>query len=230
MYYHRQTAAPPFAPSPRACPCPPGRLLDRTFFARSSDLVAGDLIGKILWREGVGGGRLTEVEAYLPTDDPACHAHRGQTSRNASMFGPPGTIYVYLSYGVHVLLNLVCEGEGVGSAVLVRSFDPLGSLVGLRRNRERASRARTTAPVSDLAWLSCGPGRVGQALGLRLDMDGLRLGPDSGMYVVDDGFDAHAVRCRRVGISKGDLLPLRFCAAESAYVTHKPRTTGGHSE
>ena len=88
---------------------PPGQLLMSEFFSRPSDEVAPDLIGKILWRSGVGGGRLTEVEAYLPQDDPACHAARGRTARNAAMFGPPGCIYVYLSYGIHVLLNLVCD-------------------------------------------------------------------------------------------------------------------------
>ena len=99
---------------------PPGVALDDSFFARPSDLVAADLVGKILWARGLGGGRLTEVEAYLPHGDPACHAACGLTKRNAAMFGPPGTIYVFLSYGVHYLLNLVCEREGIGSAVLER--------------------------------------------------------------------------------------------------------------
>ena len=91
-----------------------------------------------------------------------------------SMFGPPGSVYVYLSYGVHVLLNLVCDRESVGSAVLVRSFEPLGDVSVLRANRERARRRPTRARPA--GWLSCGPGRVGQALGLELDLDGLNLG------------------------------------------------------
>ncbi len=107
--------------------------------------MAPDLIGKILWREGVGGGRLTEVEAYLPDDDPACHAACGPTRRNAAMFGPPGTVYVYLSYGVHVLLNLVCDREQVGSAVLIRSFEPLGETRHLRLNRRGTGRPRAQA-------------------------------------------------------------------------------------
>jgi DNA-3-methyladenine glycosylase len=105
---------------------PTGDVVPEAFFARASDEVAADLIGKILWREGFGGGRLTEVEAYLPVDDPASHSASGRTHRNAAMFGPPGHLYVYLSYGVHSLLNFVCDSEGRGSAVLIRSYDPLG--------------------------------------------------------------------------------------------------------
>ncbi len=150
---------------------PAGVSVPAVFFARPSDVVAAELVGKILWRENLGGGRLTEVEAYLPVDDPACHAYRGPTLRNRSMFGPPGSVYVYLSYGIHVLLNLVCDRESVGSAVLVRSFEPLGETSGLLANRlgpgsPRDAKSRDLPP----AWLSCGPGRVGQALALTLGL------------------------------------------------------------
>ncbi len=118
---------------------PPGRALKAEFFARSADEVAPDLVGKIVWRAGVGGGRLTEVEAYLPENDPACHAARGRTPRNAAMFGPPGCLYVFLSYGMHVLLNVVCDLESRGSAVLIRSFEPLDDAF-----RESLARPRTS--------------------------------------------------------------------------------------
>jgi DNA-3-methyladenine glycosylase len=213
---------------------PRGSALPSTFFARPSDDVAPDLVGKVLWRRGVGGGRLTEVEAYLPQDDPACHAARGWTRRNAAMFGRPGSIYVYISYGVHVLLNLVCEEEGVGSAVLVRSFEPLGDTQQLMHNRMAARRSEGPEVATPDGWpdgrqLSRGPGRVGQALGLHLGLNGLDLGEASGLYVIDDGFTPTVRRTTRVGVSRGDHLPLRFYTDGSEYVSHGTRTTGGHT-
>ena len=177
---------------------PEGIVLSPGFFARSSPEVARDLIGKILWSPGIGGGRLTEVEAYLPVGDPASHAACGPTKRNAAMFGPPGTIYVFLSYGVHYLLNLVCEREGVGSAVLIRG---LGSL--------------------------CGPGRVGAALQIRPGLNGAFLGDGSGLYVVDDGFATVVDVDTRIGISRGAALPLRYHARGSKCVTRRSGTREG---
>jgi DNA-3-methyladenine glycosylase len=213
---------------------PSGALLARDFFDRPSDQVAPDLIGKILWAEGVGGGRLTEVEAYLPEGDPACHAARGRTRRNAAMFGPPGHIYVYLSYGVHVLLNLVCDRESIGSAVLVRSFEPAGDTEHLRRNRaegRRGNRESVGAVVGgrrDERQLSCGPGRVGQALGLGLGLNGLALGEASGLFVIDDGSAPEVGRTARIGISRGEKLRLRYYMIGNNYVTHQAGpTTGG---
>jgi len=184
--------------------------------------VAPDLIGMILWRDGIGGGRLTEVEAYLPEDDPACHAYRGRTERNAAMFGPPGTIYVYLSYGIHVLLNLVCDQESTGSAVLVRSFEPLGDTRVLARNRGLTSAFRAPA-------LSTGPGRVGQALALELGLNGLPLGAASGLFVIDDGRRSEVGCTTRIGISQGHQLLLRYYMVGSAYVTGPRRHLGGES-
>lgn len=175
------------------------------FFARPSDQVASDLIGKIIWSEGFGGGRLTEVEAYLPEDDPACHAFRGMTRRNAAMFGPPGHIYLFRSYGVHLLLNFVCEREGVGSAVLVRSFEPL------------ASSGAYAGPGAR------GPGLVGRALGVRPEMNGAPLGPLSGLYVVDDGCRPDVQVTTRVGISKGRHLPLRYYMKGTRFVSRPIR-------
>jgi len=203
------------------------------FFARPSEEVAPDLIGKILWRWGVGGGRLTEVEAYLPQNDPACHAARGPTPRNAAMFGPPGCVYVYLSYGVHVLLNVVCDQESFGSAVLIRAFEPVGDTARLFQNRASHGRSvepRKRAPLdrpTDGRSLSLGPGRLGQALGLRLALNGLPLGEASGLYIIDDGVSPEIARTTRVGISRGDHLPLRFYMTGNAYVTHGARPAGG---
>lgn len=198
------------------------RDLPSEFFARASDVVAEDLVGKILWRTGVGGGRLTEVEAYLPAGDPASHAFRGRTNRNASMFGPPGCVYVYLSYGVHVCLNVVCDAESVGSAVLIRSFEPLGDISRLCCNRLHG---QGSADLSDthvtLKWLGCGPGRVGQALGLHLGLNGQPFGAASGLHLLDDGVKTRVDKALRVGITKGGEMPLRYIAADSAYVTRR---------
>ena len=155
---------------PRKAP-PPGLVLTPEFFARPSDEVGPDLVGKVLWRAGVGGGRLTEVEAYLPTGDPACHAAIGRTPRNASMFGPPGCVYVYRSYGVQSPHTL-CVTREVGSPVLVRSFEPLNDAEPLRQeSRDRCVAIPEPCPAG---------GTRRQALGLRLDLDGLPLGEESG--------------------------------------------------
>ena len=168
----------------------------------------------------MGGGRLTEVEAYLPAGDPASHSFRGPTLRNAPMFGAPGSIYVYLSYGVHLCLNLVCDRESVGSAVLIRSFEPLGDVSVLRANRLGG---RPDAGMSDtherLKTLACGPGRLGRALGVHLGLNGMQLGPTSGMYVFEDGVFSDVECTVRIGISKGSDMPLRYVAAASRYVT-----------
>ncbi len=177
---------------------PRGTLLGADFFARPSDKVAPDLIGKILWSPQRGGGRLTEVEAYLPVEDPASHSAPGPTKRNAAMFGPPGTIYVFLSYGVHHLLNIVCDRPEIGSAVLIRAFEPF-----------------------------CGPGRVGRALGIHPALNGLRLGEASGLFVVDDGARPEVGVTTRIGISRGDTLPLRYYSLDSGCVTRRSAIRGG---
>lgn len=180
------------------------------FFERSADQVAADLVGKILWRDGVGGGRLVEVEAYLPSGDPACHAARGRTPRNTAMFGRFGTVYVYLSYGIHVLLNLVCGPEGVAAAVLVRAFEPL------------APPGETLPDVR----LAAGPGLVGRTLGLDLSWNGASLGAESGLSVFDDGREAAVEATERIGISAGRSLPLRFVLPGSRALSRAPRRRG----
>lgn len=130
--------------------------------------LARDLIGAQLLVRGVGGTVL-ETEAY-GRDDPASHSFRGPTARNAAMFGPPGTVYVYLSYGCHLCLNVVGRP---GEAVLIRAIRPE---IGVEEMRQRRGEAGV---------LTAGPGRVGQALGIRLDDSGAQFG--RGDFVLTEG-------------------------------------------
>ena len=135
----------------------------RDFFARSVHAVAPDLIGAIFLFNGVGG-RIVEVEAYHHTD-PAAHSYGGRTERNAVMFGPPGFVYVYRSYGIHWCVNFVCEPEGSASAVLIRAIEPLEGLEKMRRRRG----------LKDARLLGAGPGRLCEALGISRAHNGLPL-------------------------------------------------------
>ena len=128
--------------------------LTKSFFKRSVHEVAPDLIGTTLLVDGVGG-RLVEVEAYRHTD-PAAHSFGGPTARNAVMFGPPGFVYVYRSYGIHWCLNFVCEPKGSASAVLIRAIEPTAGVAVMRRRRG----------LSDPKLLCSGPGRLCEALGI----------------------------------------------------------------
>src|SRR5579885_1338036 len=137
--------------------------LRRNFFDRSVHEVAPDLIGATLLVNGVGGV-IVEVEAYHHTD-PAAHSYRGETPRNAVMFGPPGYAYVYRSYGIHWCLNFVCEEEGSASAVLIRALESAAGLPTMRRRRG----------LADLRALCSGPGKLAQALGIDHGFNGLPL-------------------------------------------------------
>jgi DNA-3-methyladenine glycosylase len=164
---------------------------------------AHDLIGWTLLLDGVGGP-VVEAEAYRH-DDPASHAYPGVTRRNAVMFGPPGRLYVYLSYGIHWCVNVVCGPEGVGAGVLIRALEPVHGIDVMRDRRGR----------HDLHELTAGPGRVGQALGAGPQLSGAPaelLPPDRERLVV---------ATPRIGISKAIDHPWRFVDAESPYVSRR---------
>jgi DNA-3-methyladenine glycosylase len=181
-------------------------VLARDFFARSVHEVAPDLVGVTLLVDGVGGA-IVEVEAYDP-DDPASHAYRGRTARNASMFGPPGHAYVYRSYGVHWCLNLVCAAEGRAEAVLVRALAPERGLEVMRARRGvLAERA-----------LCSGPGKLCQALAITRAHDGLPLDAPPFALLERDGVP-EVVSGPRIGISRGAEKPWRYGLAGSPFLS-----------
>jgi DNA-3-methyladenine glycosylase len=183
--------------------------LDAGFFDRSVHAVARDLIGCELLVDGVGGV-IVETESY-ERDDPACHAYVGLTDRTAVLFGPPAHAYVYLSYGIHSLLNFVAEPEGSAAAVLVRALEPTTGIDEMRVRRRR----------SHVRELCSGPGKLTEALGVglalnraSLDQPPFELRGRAGAWrevVVATG--------PRIGITKATELPWRFCAAGSEFLS-----------
>jgi len=186
-------------------------VLRRSFFARSVHEVAPDLIGVTLLVDGVGG-RIVEVEAY-DQEDPASHGYRGQTPRTASMFGPGGHAYVYRSYGIHWCLNLVCGGEGVAEAALIRALEPTAGLDEQRRRRH----------TEDALALCSGPGKLCQALGVTHEHDGLPL--DRPPFRLRERLEAPEIATApRIGITRATELSWRYLEAGSPYVSRgRPR-------
>jgi DNA-3-methyladenine glycosylase len=178
--------------------------LPRAFFDRHPEDVAPDLLGCVIERtspEGTVAVRLTEVEAYAGGRDPASHAHRGRTERNAVMFGPPGHVYVYFTYGMHFCMNLVCLGEGTAAAVLIRA----GEIV---RGRELAASRRPRSSVRDLAR---GPARLCEALAIDRSLNGADVCDPAGTLRVLPGQEASAYRTGpRTGVTNAKDVAWRF--------------------
>jgi DNA-3-methyladenine glycosylase len=183
----------------------------RSFYDRPVLEVARDLIGCVVAHQG-SAGVIVETEAYHDSE-PACHAFVGVTPRTRTLFGPPGIAYVYRSYGIHALLNAVCEPEGVGAAVLIRALEPLEGIEAMQARRG----------VESLGNLCSGPGKLTQALGIELSDNGVDLlrGP---VLISDRPADWRKVRVdvdKRIGITKAADLPWRFCAAGSRFLSKR---------
>jgi DNA-3-methyladenine glycosylase len=182
--------------------------LTADFFDRSVHLVARELIGCRLFFESCGGV-IVETESY-ERDDPACHAYVGLTARTEVLFGPPGRAYVYLSYGIHSLLNFVAEAEGEAAAVLIRALEPSEGIEEMRARRgERPDRD-----------LCSGPGKLTEALGIDLSQNGADLAREPFRLLPRPrGWRGKVIAGRRVGITKAVERPWRFGLAGSPHIS-----------
>jgi DNA-3-methyladenine glycosylase len=185
--------------------------LGRAFYERPVVQVARDLIGCTVAHEDTAG-IIVETEAYHDSE-PASHAYVGLTTRTSTLFGLPGNAYIYRSYGIHALLNAVCEPAGVGAAVLIRALRPISGLQAMRMRRG----------LSGELELCSGPGKLTQALGVELHQNGSSLldGPIA-IFARADGQSVKVLAGPRIGITKAVDLPWRFCLEGSPYVS-RPR-------
>ncbi len=181
-----------------------GRRLPRSFYRRDPREVAPELLGKVLVHAELRA-RIVEVEAYCGAIDPGSHAYRGMTARNATMFGPPGCLYVYFTYGMHWCANATCGDAGDGVAVLLRAAAPMTGLPAMRQRRPTAASDRD---------LCRGPARLCRAFGIDGTHDGADLTTCSrGLTIVDDGTPPpeRPLVGPRIGLSAGADLPWRWC-------------------
>jgi DNA-3-methyladenine glycosylase len=184
----------------------PGKALKRSFFARSVHDVAPDLIGMTLLVNGVGGV-IVEVEAYHHTE-PAAHSYNGPTPRNLVMFGPPGFVYVYRSYGIHWCVNFVCEAKGSAGAVLIRALEPTHGLPVMRRRRG----------LHDERSLCSGPGKLCEALAITIAHNGLPLDrPPISLHA--RAVQPDIVAGPRIGLTKAVELPWRYGLKGSRFLS-----------
>jgi DNA-3-methyladenine glycosylase len=199
--------------------------LGTDFYARPVLQVAPDLIGCTVEHAGTAGV-IVETEAYHESE-PACHAFVGRTPRTETLFGPPGRAYVYRSYGVHAMLNAVCEPEGVGAAVLIRALLPVAGIDAMRARRGATQPADGTLRDEGLC---SGPGKLTQALGIQLSENGGSLmgGPIHISPRAGDWREPSLLQDTRVGISKATELRWRFCAVGSRHVS-SPRPDRRHA-
>jgi DNA-3-methyladenine glycosylase len=195
------------------------RALSPEFYAEPTVKVAESLLGQCLVHEtaeGLCAGIIVEVEAYLAEGDPGCHAAGGRTNRNAPMFAQPGTAYVYFTYGMHYLVNVVTAPEGVPEAVLIRALEPTHGLDLMRRRRG----------VESIVALCSGPAKLCQALAITLDHNRAML-TQPPLYIAKGPRRPQSkpeiVTTTRIGLSeaKGGDLPLRFYLADNQFASRR---------
>lgn len=190
------------------------RALPRSFYSRDPLTVAPELLNKLLVCHDGRAGRIVEVEAYRGTDDPAAHTYRGKTARNEVMFGTPGHMYVYFTYGMHWCCNAVCGPKGAGNAVLIRALQPVAGLDLMYAARTLAKNDRQ---------LCNGPACLTQAMSITKLQNGVDL-VDGGAYsIIDDGMQppAKATQTTRIGLTKAVDYPWRWYVDESKYISRK---------
>ncbi len=192
--------------------------LPRAFYEQDTPQVARLLLGqKIIRRLPTGetlSGLIAETEAYL-TGDPASHAFRGETPRNRTMFGPPGHAYVYFTYGLHMMLNVVCAPKGTGEAVLIRALEPLDGIQTMRAHRRN---------IANVHQLTNGPGKLAQALAVTVAQDNGKdvTDPAGDLIIASHDFGPiNIVETTRIGISQGKDSPWRFYIRGNRYVSRR---------
>lgn len=197
-------------------------IIDENFYTKDTVEAARELLGTFLVHDSPAGrtmGRIVETEAYLFEGDPACHAHKGKTKRNAVMFGPPGHGYIYLIYGIYCCFNVVTAPEGTGEAVLIRALEPVEGITLMEKRRG----------TKDLKNLCSGPGKLVMAMGLTREQNGCDLinGPVRilGRNSCPDRFHDYGqpeiFTTTRIGISEGIDLPFRFYLAGNKFISKK---------
>ena len=188
--------------------------LDRPFFSRYTPDVAQSLLGCLLVRK-IGSaklsGRIVEVEAYRGADDPASHSFRGATKRSAIMFGEPGHVYVFFSYGNHWCLNFTTEEEGKPGAVLIRALEPIEGVTRMAKNRG----------VSDVTLLTNGPGKLTEALSIDRDFNGEDVVTSKRLFLLGREDPVKLKASRRIGISKGKEKRWRYYIDENPFVSKR---------
>jgi DNA-3-methyladenine glycosylase len=196
--------------------------LTKSFYSRDALAVARDLIGCLFGHRSPNGlvvVRLVEVEAYRGQEDPGSHGYRGVTARTQTMYGPPGRLYVYFTYGMHWCANVVCGAEGVCEAVLLRAGEPVTGLDIMRSNR---------AGIMNDRLLAAGPARLTQAMGITGAMDGASLLRGGAFWCAEDGGTddyrrREIAQTARVGLSpgRGDEFPWRFVVPGHAHASRR---------
>ncbi len=191
-----------------------GRVLSRRFFERETEIVAREMLGKVLQcetDEGLASGIIVETEAYLGEHDLACHAVAGRTGRTEALYGPPGTSYVYFIYGMYWCFNAVTREEGLPSAVLVRALEPLDGIALMHKRRPR---------IRNVVDLTNGPGKLCTALGIVGSMSGKSL--QRKPLLVREGEpvpDERVEVTTRIGITRSAEWPLRWIVRGNRYVS-----------
>jgi DNA-3-methyladenine glycosylase len=193
-------------------PAPPVGLLDRAHVPRGTVALARFLLGKVVVRQigrSAVSGRIVETEAYLQ-GDPACHAFRGMTARNRSLYLEAGHAYVYLCYGTSYMLNVASEAAGIGEGVLLRALEPLSGIEHMRRARKAVN----------LRDLTRGPGRLAAALEVDLRHDGIDLFRRGTLWIGSDGSEVPTIgESVRIGLTKGAEARLRYFVPGNPYLS-----------
>ena len=193
----------------------PGDVLPRSFYNRDVAIVAQELLGKLVVRRARAGsfvGRIVETEAYLAEGDAACHAAKGKTKKNATMFGRPGLVYVY-SIHARYCMNAVTEVRGRASAVLIRALEPLTGIATMQQQRG----------VEKVTDLCRGPARLCEALGVDRRLDGWDITRGQRLWIAEASNDevtsVRVTRSPRIGVTSAKEASLRFFIDGSAYVS-----------